>query len=197
MSKVSRASLALLAVLFFSTAITAVASASRSINFSPTGANRAVGTVTISSPEFEFVRIRCLMTLTLANIAGGAKSTATVHGNVTGATASECEGATVRVLSPSVATPWRITYQNFTGTLPSIEGMGAEIRGTGFLFQIFGTNCLYGGLWRVIWKIVKWTIGAFEVWQLIRDLGSFPACPRTVTKSGELRFERSVNMTLA
>ena len=177
------------------------AMASRSINVSPTGANRAAGTLTFSSPEVEFLRIRCLVTLTLANVAGGAKSTATNIANVTGATATGCEGGTIRVLAPSVASPWRTTYVSFTGTLPTIATVTLELRGVGFLAAIFGTNCLFGG------NAQGTTVGGTTVTEirantspavpLVRDLGSFPACPRNGNFSGNLRLERSLRLTLA
>jgi len=198
-----KAAASLVAALTLLMSIAGGAHASRGIEVTPRGRNWATGFVRFSSPEAELVNFEeCIFEFRLDNIGEGgtAKETSTVVANVTSASASICEGGTMRMLSPSGATPWRVTYNSFTGTLPRISAVSLEIRGMGLLIENAFARCLYGGNTRV------WTVGgtrvtdwSFEVGTplpLVTELRGLFRCPRSGTLTGVLTLERSWTLRL-
>jgi hypothetical protein len=194
----SKLALAALTALLVLSIGAGTAFASRGIELSPKGANSAAGTLTFSSPEAEGIRIRCRVTLTLANVGenGTAKSTATLVANITAVRVENCEGGTVRVLSPEVGRPWRATYVSFAGTLPSITSVRLELRGVAFLISSF-VSCLYGG------NAQGTTVGS-PVSELRADESiTIPlvraltiGCPAEGNFSGSMRLERAITLRL-
>jgi len=175
------------------------ATASRGIALEPTGANRASGSITFE--EFEEDRITCRWTFTLEDTGQGgtSKSTATVLTKVVGATATECDEGTVRMLAPSAATPWRATYITYTGTLPRISSIRFELRGIGFLISYLSGRCLYGG--NVQATTVNSPITSLRFDQsinvpLVVSLVTFPPCTEEGHLFGSLALERAIIMRL-
>jgi len=194
----SKLALAALTALLVLSIGAGTAFASTGIELTPKGANSAAGTITFSSPEAEGIRIRCRVTLTLANVGEGgtAKRTETVVANITGVRVAECEGGTVTVLAPEVARPWRATYVSFRGTLPRIESVRLELRGVAFLIRAF-VSCLYGG------NAQGTTVGS-PVTELRADEAiNIPlvraltiGCPASGNFRGSMRLERAITLRL-
>jgi hypothetical protein len=57
-------------------------------------------------------------------------------------TSSSCNGGGATILGAS-SLPWHITYDSFTGTLPTITAINVLLSRTAFLVNVFGINCLY------------------------------------------------------
>jgi hypothetical protein len=189
----------LLAALFATWAAPGAAG-SRGIAISPTGANRASGTLTFLETEMVFQRCRVDLTLQEVGANGTAKSPTTVLANVTAARIERCEGGEVRALGPEARRPWRVTFVSYSGTLPSIESIRLEIRGVGFLISAPLFRCLYGG------NDQATTVGGTRptsmrfderTWlPLIVDLRAFLECLEEVQVTGSLTFERTLRLSL-
>ena len=78
-----------------------------------------------------------------------AKVSGTLSGFVTRASITSCSRASATVLSETL--PWHVRYRGFTGTLPNINTVSADISGVNFRFRepTFGVTCLASGELRV------------------------------------------------
>lgn len=58
-------------------------------------------------------------------------------------TTTACTGGRATILTETL--PWHVTYEGFTGTLPTITGIRVLLRNLAFQVEILGQLCLYGG----------------------------------------------------
>ena len=73
-----------------------------------------------------------------------AKVVGTLSGFVTRAVVSSCARGGATVLSETL--PWHIRYRGFTGTLPNINTVSADVSGTAWVIrEPFGVTCLSSG----------------------------------------------------
>lgn len=131
-------------------ATTGAADATRGISVGPAGVITAAseGSLTFTSGSGTSIVARVTLRASLHNSIE--KVRGTLLGYITDCRTSEARVVGIEVAAAircSLTLPWHVTYQSFTGTLPTITGIGAEITSATFLIEVplVGTACLYRG----------------------------------------------------
>ncbi|MGB2712518.1 MAG: hypothetical protein WBC33_13525 [Conexibacter sp.] len=160
----------------------------------------ARGTLTVTEPNEGF-RVICTFTRTMRLNPRINKAAGNEIGQVTAVEVRGCRGGVLRVLPESL--PWTMSYLAFLGTLPNIEGIAIETRGTTFLLEaFFGVQrCLYGGNLQSAMTgnpiANNVLVEAIDL-PLVRDLRMPPgACPSEIFFRGTLTVGGRVRMRLS
>lgn len=194
-----RTVIALLISAFVLALAAAVSTASRGFQPSISTLSASSRAVTISDSE-GLATVICELSLTVSLHRTIAKARGTLVGFVTGATARNCSGGRVTVLTGTL--PWHIQYDSFTGTLPRIETISTQILGAAFLGEAAGglSRCLYAGAILIIrlilpeGNVLGILIGVL-ILPFVSTLGGF-FCPEGVTIAGNLATTPAVTVRL-
>ena len=185
------------------TSFESIASALRSLQVTPSGANRAaVRAVTFSLQEELEMRIICDVTLRFEANERIGKRAGAAFGNVTEAAIANCSGEAIfRFLSPEPARPWSITYVSFQGTLPLISLVALEVRGFALLVQLeLVYKCLFSGNAQFSGSVIEGRIRSLRSLRTSLptsvDLRGLVACPRSIAFAAELPLERALTTAL-
>lgn len=178
------------------------ATASRSLQATPSGSNSIAARPITFSDESGTFRIICEVRMRLSFNERIAKTSGALIANVTEASVTGCSGGEVRLLSPEAAAPWRLTYVSFTGTLPSITSARAALRGfSALITAFFGiARCLYADNPVLILRIIGLILDAL-VWIAIEpdplqaNLGGIE-CPANLTVNGTMPLRTSLRVSL-
>jgi hypothetical protein len=154
--------------------------------------------VTFTDEESTFT-IVCEMTLTTSLHGSTAKTAGTLAGLVNDFRVANCRGGTWTVLTGTL--PWHITYQSFTGTLPTITSVRWRIERFSWLMSaFFGLGrCLYSGELEVITSgnpVTGATINERRAIGLAVNLGGFE-CPPGFVFRGTFVLSPTVRLALA
>jgi len=118
------------------------ASASRSIEVSPTASTATFPALVFSSSEGG-VSITCRVVLTQRLHERIAKTVGALVGFITEVDVRECRGGGAIVRRETL--PWHLQLVSFTGTLPRITSVRLRIIRATFLLEVFGVRCRYQG----------------------------------------------------
>ncbi|MGB2712354.1 MAG: hypothetical protein WBC33_12670 [Conexibacter sp.] len=186
--------------------------ATRAITLEPAEENAASGTITITSPEIAFIRVACPLTLVFESIAERIVKRVEDPVGIVSAVrfARGCTGGVARILevargSEVLATPWRITYLAFAGTLPEITSVRVEVRALNLLIDTernFYRCLIRGGTMTQVAATLEgnpattFVFDATTAASLELGLGGLFMCPWRFNVSGTLTFERGITLGL-
>jgi hypothetical protein len=138
MMKLVKVSLALVGAMVLLGAVVATASA-RNLSVSSQTLRAAFREVILNGP---FGTIACAVTVEGSfHQRTTAKIQATLVGYITSAILGVCSQGTATLLRETL--PWHIRYLSFTGTLPNITTLRANVIGSSYrIRETFGTSCL-------------------------------------------------------
>ncbi len=142
-------------------------------------------------------RFRCSIVGTVSLASSIAKVAGTTAGRVTALNFGEQESCNLFLLVLAEDLPWTVSYQGFTGSLPSVTGLQLQLANVRFLYTA-------SGFFRCPFRATLTARGegnplsSLSIAEGVANLdrGSEGICPSSMKVDAALRFEPTVRMTL-